>query len=310
MEKSVSSRGRPARRSAALPVLVIVGALLLGGCGGSGNARALLDQAFSHSIHSATVSLDMQVSVAGVGALSQPINVNLSGPFQSNGGKRIPSFDFNVNFAGGGHTLSGTLISTGDNAYVGYGGRNYEIGAKPIARTNSQLSSSSGGGRPLASYGVDPSKWVTSAQDEGDAQVAGTDTTHVRAGLDVARMLHDLNKTIASAGATVRGKVSHGLSDQQIQQVQQVIKAPTFDVYVAKRDKTIRRVAVALGFQIPQGSRRRFAGASGGTVTFSLDLANIGRPEAIQAPTTAEPIASLLSQLRGGATRGLPPGTP
>ncbi len=278
---------------------VAIAALLATGCGsGSSDARALLAQAFRHPIRSGDVTLVLQATVNGVAQLQQPVAVKLSGPYQSNP-KQIPSFNWTFSIAGGGRAFSGMLVSTGDNAYVGVGGTNYEFGAPRIAAINKRLARAPSSGRSLKAYGIDPQSWVKDARTEGSAQVAGVDTTHVRAGLDVTKALHDFNKTIAYGGGKGIAPASKRLSDQQIASIVAVVKNPVFDVYVAKRDRTIRRLAVSLTFSIPPQDRQRFRGAQGGSLSFSAEIANVGKRQLISAPANARPIKQLL-QLFGG----------
>lgn len=295
---------RRIRRLAALALALVAVALVAAGCGGgsSGDAHKLLDEAFSHPIHSANLTLNLQVTVDNVSSLRQPITASLGGPFQSNGGKTIPSFDWNFNLAFSGRSFSGTLTSTGTNAYIGVEGQNYEIGAGRVAQLNQAIARQAGQSHSLKSFGIDPQNWVTNASVEGSAQVDGTQTTHVRAGLDVGRMLNDLDKTINSTRSTVGGVVANRLTPQEIAQIKKVIQAPTFDVYVAKSDQTLRRVAVGISFKVPSSSQQQLRGATGGKIDFALDLANVGQPQTIQAPSGAQPLSSLLNALRGGAS--------
>jgi hypothetical protein len=112
-----------------LVALASVAALALSACGGgdnggSGDAKALLKDAFQTPIKSANVSLDVSAKIDGVAQLSQPISVKLTGPYESQGQQKVPKLDWNVNVSGGGQTFSGGLISTGDNAFVNFQGTN------------------------------------------------------------------------------------------------------------------------------------------------------------------------------------------
>jgi hypothetical protein len=147
------------------PVLVLLAAVaLMAGCGGGGgsskDARALLDTAFKQSISSADMTLNIEAKINGIAQLQQPINLKVAGPFQSNGKGKLPSFNWQVSVSGGGQAFSGGIISTGDNAFVNFQGTNYEVGKTTVAQLNQQLSQSSGTGRSLKDYGIDPQAWV------------------------------------------------------------------------------------------------------------------------------------------------------
>jgi hypothetical protein len=302
-------RFSPLRAVVALSVVALVA--LIAGCGGSGgssqDAKATINKAFSHSISSAVVNLQFSAKVNGVSSLSQPIQLQVKGPFQSNGKTKLPSLNWQASVSGGGQSFSGGLISTGDNAYVSFQGSNYQVGAAQVAQINKQLGSQTQG-KSLKSFGIDPQNWVTNAQDKGDENVNGANTTHVQAGLDVSKMLTDLNKTIGQAGTAVGGTSTRQLTPQQIDQVKQVVKNPKFDIYVGKDDDTLRRLNVNLDFQIPDNQRSQFQGAQGGSVTFSLDFTNVGQKQTITAPPNPKPISQLQGAL-GGLGGATSPGT-
>jgi hypothetical protein len=296
-------KSRPLRAALILSLLGLVA--LLAGCGSSGSsgdARALLDKAFKHSIKSADMTLNIEAKVNGVAALSQPIGLKVAGPYQSNGKGKLPSFDWKVSVSGGGQAFSGGLISTGDNAFVNFQGTNYQLGAAQVAKLNSQLSQT-GSGKSLKAFGIDPQAWVKDPQDKGTENVNGVDTTHVQASVDIGKMFADFNKTIQKAGSMSTAAPSQ-LTPSQIAQIQQVLKNPKFDIYVGRSDDTIRRMSVSVDFQIPSAQRSKFQGASGGTLSFSIDFTKVGQHQTITAPTGARPISELQQQL-GGLTGGL-----
>jgi hypothetical protein len=288
---------------------LLIATALVAGCGGGGSgsskdARALIDTAFKHSITSADMTLNIQAKIDGIAQLSQPISLKVAGPYQSNGKGKLPSFNWTVSVSGGGQAFSGGVISTGDNAFVNFQGTNYEVGAAKVAQANKQLASQAGTGKSLKDYGIDPQAWVQNPQDKGTESVNGTDTTHVQAGVDVTKMVTDFNKTIAQAGGAMGANAPAQLTPDQISKIAQVVKDPKLDIYVGKSDSTIRRLSVSVGFDIPSASRAQFQGASGGTLSFSIDFAKVGQTQTITAPANARPIAELQQQL-GGLGGGL-----
>ena len=292
-----SPRFTPLRAVTLLAALALVG--LIAGCGGGGSssdAKDTVKKAFSHSIHSAVVNLQFSAKVDGVAQLSQPIQLKLTGPYQSNGKTKIPNFNWQTNVSGGGQSFSGTLTSTGDNVFVGFQGSNYEVGKAQVAQFNQRLGTQTQG-KSMKDFGIDPVNWITDAQTKGDETVDGVTTTHVQAGLDIEKMLNDLNKTIDQAGAAAGS--TQKLTPQQISQVKDVVKNPKFDVYVGKDDDTLRRLNVSVDFQIPDNMKSQFQGATGGNITFSLDLTKVGQPQTVTAPPNPKPITQLSGALGG-----------
>jgi hypothetical protein len=292
------------RTNTALIFALLAVAALIAGCGGGGggssaDARALIDKAFKTSIPSADMTLNITAEVRGVAQLQQPVSLKVAGPYQSNGGKKLPDFNWQVSVSGGGQAFSGGLISTGDNAFVNFQGTNYEVGTARVGQLNQQLASQTGSGKSLKDFGIDPQAWVKDPQDKGDESVNGADTTHVEASVDVGKMFTDFNKTIQSAGGAMGSSTPQQLSPDTIAKIQEAVKDPKFDIYVGKDDNRIRRLSVKIDFEIPSDQRAQFQGAEGGTLSFQIDFAKVGEPQTITAPAGAHPISELQQQLGG-----------
>jgi len=210
-----------------LVALASAAALALSACGGgdgdSGDAKALLKDAFSKPISSANVSLDLSAKIDGVPQLSQPITFKMTGPYESRGAKKVPKLDWDVNVSGGGQTFSGGLISTGDNAFVSFQGQNYEVGPELVKQYEQQLGAQTQSPTSLKQYGIDPANWVRDAKEEGDEDVAGAATTKVTGTLDVEKMLNDINTLIEKAGPKMGQANTQKLTPEQIQQVKDVV---------------------------------------------------------------------------------------
>lgn len=282
----------------------LAAAVLLAGCGGGGDERgvaARLDAAFGRPITSAVVTADLEIRVKGIAALAGPLRLQVSGPYRSGGRDRIPAFDWEVGFSGGGQAVSGGLLSTGRNVFVNLQGTDYEVGEEAVRRFNRRLAvaNAESGGRTLAQLGVDPASWLGNAQDEGGQTIAGVETTHLKADVDVGRMLEGLNRLVDRAGAAVPGRPPPTLGEAQRKQIERVVKDPTIDVYVGKGDGVVRRLAASLELDVPADAQAQLRGLEGGTISFSVEFAAVGRPVRISAPRRARPIAELASQLGG-----------
>ena len=276
----------------------------MAGCGGSDNdpkAVALVKQAFSRSIGSADVAVSLNADLNGGQQLQGPLSVKLSGPYESNGQMRLPSFDWNIALSGGGANFDGRLTSTGEDVYVGFQGQSYDVGKDTVARYNTALANgSTAKKRSLKDFGIDPAGWVKGATDQGDANVAGTATKHVSASIDFNALLDDLNKLVRKAGSSVPGaRKPPQLTPSERKQFMDAIKSSSFDVYVGKEDGKVRRVALTVDFSIPKKQRSRTNGVKSGTLSFSIQYSNVGRPVTIQAPSNAKPLSDLVAQLGG-----------
>jgi hypothetical protein len=290
-----------------LVAVASLAALALSACGGggdSGDAKALLKDAFSKPIKSANVSLDLSAKIDGVQQLSQPVTVKLTGPYESQGPKQVPKFDWDVNFAGGGVNIAGGLISTGDNVFVSFQGQNYEAGTQAVQQYEQLLAQQKTSPTSLKQYGIDPTSWVDDAKEEGDEDVAGTQTTKITGKLNIEKVLNDLNKLIEKAGPAM-GTSTTKLTPEEIQQAKSAVKNPSFEAFVAKDDKTLRRLTADIQFTIPEAQRQQANGATGGNIKFSIQFANVGQPANVTAPPNPKPLSELRSQLGNSGLGGL-----
>ncbi|MBA3422209.1 MAG: hypothetical protein H0U12_10030 [Thermoleophilaceae bacterium] len=288
---------------AALAVAVVLAIVVLGS--GEKEATDLLDRAFTQPIGSADVALDASARVKGVQQLEQPIRLQVRGPYRSGGSRRIPSIDLAVNLSASGQSFSGGLVSTGRNAFVEFMGKGYEVGEQPVAQANQQIAAAAGRQRGLADFGIDPRRWLDDPRIEGEEQVAGTATTHVRAGLDVGRMLDDLNTLRGRASGQVGGPAPRRLSAEERDRFERIVQDPEFDVFVGKADNKVRRLATVVELDVPEEDRQEAGGAESGEISFSIEFSNVGSPQPITPPRRARPIRDLttqLLQLFGGAT--------
>jgi hypothetical protein len=287
-----------------LPAL-LAGALLAG-CGDDDDTSVteLLDKAFASSIGSADVKLDIQVELDGVDELQDPIEINLTGPYDSTGDAQIPSVDWDITVQAQNQSFNANLTSTGDRAFIGFQGTDYEVDPNAVAELNKQVAASRKreNGRDLSDFGVTARDWVTDANEDGDEDVAGVETTHVSGKLDVARMLDDLNTVVEEAaklGGQVGQQAPSELTEEQQKQVEEVVRDPSFDVYVGKDDGKIHRLSADVEFEVPEDSRDQVGGLEGGRVSFTIEFANIGAAKPIEAPDDARPIDELTQQLQG-----------
>lgn len=284
-----------------LVALASVAAFALSACGGddSQDAKELLRDAFSKPIPKANLSLDASANVEGVEQLSEPVTFKMTGPYESLGRNKVPKLDWDVNVSAAGQSFTGSLVSTGTNAYVGFQNQNYEVGEEVVQQYQQQLGQQKDQNRSLKQFGVDPANWVKDAEEQGDEDVAGAETTKVTGGVDVERMLQDVNKLIEKAGPAT-GQNTQKLTPEQIAEVKRVVKDPTFEAFVAKDDKTLRRLSTTIDFEIPEAQRQQANGATGGQIKFTIQFANVGQPAQVEEPSDARPITELQEQIRGG----------
>ncbi len=290
-------------------VLLVFALIAASGCGGGGNdkdAQALLDKAFKHSIESADLKLDAEVQVKGNAAFSRPVRIEATGPFRNNKGK-LPSTNLELKVGGGAQTIQTGFLSTGDRAFIKFQDVYYEQPASKVAQANRSIS---GGGKrkgSLKALGLDPRGWLEDAHTEGDETVAGADTSHVSGKLDVSRVVQDFNSFVKRSGGAIGGATGGApkpLAKKDLEEITKVVKDPTFDVYVAKSDNTIRRVSGHLELDVPRQDRSSVGGIEGGSLSFTIEFSKVNGDQRIVAPARARPLSELTRSLGTTALGG------
>jgi hypothetical protein len=295
------------------PLVLLFAALALASCGGGEdkeNVQDLLDKAFSSPIKSADLKVDASVQLKGSPGLDKPVRITATGPFRTNEGK-LPSVDIELKVGtdGGGQTITTGFLSTGDRAFVKFQDVYYEQPASQVRRANRSLSQNQGEQSSLRSLGLDPRGWLAAAKDEGEDEISGVQTRHVSGKLDVEAVMRDLNEFVRKSGAALGGATGQPppqpLSEEDIQKVGEVVKDPTFNVYVGEDDDIIRRVAGKIEFDVPEESRQSLGGIQSGAIEFQVEFSDVNGDQQIEAPANARPISELTTSLGGGTLPGI-----
>ncbi len=296
------------------PAVLLAGltALALAACGGSssgGDATKLLRETFSgsHTVNSGNLSLSLTISPSGSTTLSGPITVSFGGPFESLGAGRLPRSNFNVSVSALGRTGSLGILSTGTSGYVTLQGASYRLPQATFQKVESsfsQLASSPGassGSSTLSRLGIHPLSWLVSPTIVGDDSVAGAATTHIRAGVNVAGLLGDLNTFLqkaSSLGVSGAARLSSGIPASTRSRIASEIKNPSVDVWTGKSDKTIRRLAIQLTLPVSGQISTALGGLKSAGIGFTIQYANLNQPQTITAPTAVRPYSEFASRVR------------
>jgi hypothetical protein len=300
-------------RFVAAALAVLIGALGLAACGGGSGANVdqVLKETFSGNkkVRSGKVELKLSVKAEGARNLGGPIELKLTGPLQSQGTKQLPKFDFDLTLAASGQTFKAGAVSTGDAGFLKFQGQAYTVPAQIFTqfkqgfeRAQSQKNGSAQN-QSFASLGVNPKNWLKDPKDQGEEDVGGTKTIHISAGVDVAKLLDDVNQILSRArgqvGGQTAGRLPTQITPQQRQAVKDAIRDVSFDVYTGKDDKTLRRMTIRLKFKIPQKQQARAQGLTGGEVAFDLVLNDLNQPQTVSPPANPKPFTELTTALRG-----------
>jgi hypothetical protein len=310
---------------------VLVGALTaltaaaVTGCGSSTtntsdptpHAQTLLRETFAgnHPVTSGEIELAVKLVPTGSTVLTAPITIAFGGPFQSATKGKLPQSDFTVTASAQGHNGKLSIISTGSAGYITVDGDSYQLPAADYDKLKSGLSSVSGSSSKsstLSKLGIDPLDWLTDPQVLGTDSVAGVNTDHIAAKVNVAGLLKDLDKLAGKAsllGVSDASKISGGLTASEQSKIAAHVKSASFDVWTGASDRTLRKLAVALTVPVTGALHKSLDGLTSVRITVNLQYADLNKPQTITAPTKLLPysefqtkIASDLETIEGGVS--------
>ena len=307
-------------RSAFLLLLAMVAALALAACGGDDNAVGeeasastdvdqLLEETFTGNKKvdsgrlSLTLAVDAQGGEAGQGG---PINVKLGGPFASQGEKKLPKFDMDLAFTGSGQDIKAGVTSTGDKGFVNFNNQDYAVSDQVFRQfqagfeqAQKQAQQENKQQQSLATLGIDPRKWLTGAKNEGEAKVGDADTIRITGGVDVPKLLDDVNAALdkaASLGLQDAGRLPEKLTEEQRKQITDAVRGLRVELYTGKEDKVLRRLVVDLDVQSAAKAERP---AQAAKLKLDFSLTELNQEQEVAAPANTKPFDELLGQLGG-----------
>ncbi|HEV2062380.1 MAG TPA: hypothetical protein VGR12_05965 [Solirubrobacteraceae bacterium] len=303
------------------PLLVLfallICAFVVAACGGDDDVdvQEVLRQTFAEDkdIKSGRLDVSLRLDAEGSEQLRGPVTARLSGPFASTGSNELPRFAFEANLDAGGQSIRAGATSTGDEGFVSFQGQAYQLSDQLFQQfkqgyaEEARKSNDDGEGVSFQSLGVDPQRWLRDPEFVDRQEVGGTETLHIRSGIDIPRLLEDVNKVLGRAEA-IQGQQARQLTEKERAQIQEAITDADLELWTGEDDKILRRLNVRLAFDVPEERRQRAQGLSSGVIRFELGLGAINEEQTIDAPENARPLDELLQAIQGGAQAG-PGGT-
>jgi hypothetical protein len=250
---------------------MLAAAALLVGTGCGAREAEVAKTAFSTDIDRATLALDVSVKAAG-----SDMRLSMHGPFSSNGDRELPSVDWRVALQGvGPQPIDARVVSSATNAWVQYGGETYEVGEDKIAELVEGEMAKQPSPADVQGLLSKAKGWFADTATEEDATLDGEDVTRVTGTLDISNALTDIMDLVDEQQAGM-------------DQIENFLSDPRFTLDVAKSDGSLRRIAATMQLTGVPG---------GGTISFSLQLSDVGKPVTITPLSGGRPIDELGEEL-------------
>jgi hypothetical protein len=311
------------RRFAVLALLAALATLGLVACGGSddkssgadADAATLLKDTFGadHPIRSGRLDANLDVDLKGLARFTEPLSLHLNGPFQSNGGKTLPDFALGLDLQGGEKPVTVGAVFADGGGYLTIEGQAFDLGAELYktfktgyekAKASSASKRASDDQASLSALGISPLRWLKDPKNVGTEDIAGTRTVHLTSGVNVAKLLEDVNtllgkaKDVTSAGGAATGTaVPTSLSAEQRNIITKSITSAKVDVWTGAKDHTLRKVAVNVQVNVPKELRAKAGNLQTGHVIFQVTIAQLNQAQKIVKPANVRPISELRSAL-------------
>jgi hypothetical protein len=181
---------------------------------------------------------------------------SVAGAFDTAGDTAIPRFRVRASMFLNGARASGGFVSLGDRAYFARGDTGWRV---PAALWGPLVDRAGAGGQQQKlPIDVHPETWVRDAKSEGSARIAGVETEHVSARIDVKAVANDVARAV---GGTVNER-----------EIERGVKRAKLEVWVGKEDHIVRQLQVVLAGQRKEG------------LELDARLTGVNKPQQIEAP--------------------------
>jgi hypothetical protein len=311
-------------------IVPLVAAFVLASCGGesskqpdpaqrasaSSDVNSLLKTTFANvsKMRSATVDLKVRITPRGAKASDGPVSAHLSGPFVSQGANQLPKFAFTAELQSGGQSFNAGASYDGTKAYVALLGTPYVVSdlvtKQFVAGYEQSLKSrqtKQGTAPVLGSLGIDFTKWLPDARNEGEAQVGDAKAIKISGKADVKQVIADLEKITEKASALnvpgTAGRIPQKLTPEQKAAAEAAIKGLTVTVYTGADDTILRRLTVDADLQ--DAAAKIDVG-----VLLGLTFTKVGLQQTIAAPSNPKPFTELLKAIDAAGIANLGLGGP
>lgn len=258
------------------------------------SADQALKAALSGGTEVKSGQFDVQAAMKDVGGKGDSASASLKGTFQSGGTPaEVPSFDVDVKVDAEGQRITTGALSVGESAFLTRGDTAYRLpdaAWKNLSASRAKVAEFAKKGKaPSAAgiLGVDTSKWLTKAKDEGTEQLDGVVTRHVSASINAESVVKSVLPLARQGGANVQ------LPPNFERTVTKVVKSAEIDAYVGTADRIPRRVSMAMDLDFRGLASNPSDEVNRVKVDLELNMTGVNKPQQIQAPTKVEPLRSL-----------------
>jgi hypothetical protein len=262
------------------------------------DVNTLLSDTFRNLGKVKSANLTAKLAIDGQG---ESVSATLNGPFQSQGAGKLPKFQLDATLNSAGRSFTAGATWTGDKGFVNLQGTQYAltglVAQQLEAGYEQAVKSGQGQGKGAAGalLGIDFSKWLKDARNEGAADVGGTPAIKLTGEADVAQVVDDVQRIAERAGSLGlpgAAQVPQKLSPQQRQEIVGAVKRFALEIYTGRDDRILRRLVVAADIADPASKKVSH-------LAFDLSLSDVGSDQHFTEPENARPFSELQKAIGG-----------
>jgi hypothetical protein len=244
--------------------------------------------------------------------------ITLSGDFASQTAPFAMDLSLSTSLMGMGLQAGMTMLE--DGQYVNLLGQWYEAPAEldqQLAALDLSAMSATAW-EAMEELSIDPTAWFKDLTKAGEETLVDTDVVHLTGAIDMKKLVTDsvalmqtekmtqLMTTLSgSAGQSALGTLelpTQADLDEALPMIEQMFQSATVDLWLAKSDSTIRKMALNADLVLPQ--ELGLTGLNGATVVATVNLDKINQTLGIKAPDSYKPFADLEQDLQSNPIIG------
>jgi hypothetical protein len=274
-----------------------------GSSSSSGDPQQVVENASLEGVKSG--EFDMSLHVSAEGDEGGDVDVSLSGPFELGAKTELPQLELEAKADGAVDdeelSFDGGLTLLADRGFVDYEGTAYEIDPTTFGFLKSALEQAQqqGGEEDItacqeAAEGIKFGQFADNLQDEGSADVDGTETTKVSGDLNVSGAIGALirltENPACSAQLEAAGPLPIGELEAAKGELSEAIKKAHVDLYVGD-DDILRKMAAELTIA-PEGAEDEKV-----ELEMEISLSGVNEEQSFSEPSDAKPIEALFKEV-------------
>jgi hypothetical protein len=239
--------------------------------------------AASTKASSGVIEAEVEIALRGVPEFAAPFSTRVSGPFSYRKGSVLPDYELEL----GVRDYGVTLTSVGGKSYVTVGTTAFELPASIRERLVRNSGRGNGLTRTLAQLGVRPWIWETEERIAGTETIDGVRTTHLKTSFNAGRILRDANTLLGvmrSLGVTRATGLPPTIPARARRLFVSAVTSKAGQSWFGVTDEVRRKSGFVMKASVPRAKQARLGGITGATVTGSLTVTAVGKPQTIAKP--------------------------